>query len=261
MSTQRMRWALPRVLSVKFHQQLNAKLYNPRTFYLSMLLKLVPSLYNRPLTLRLKDGKILRVRSFMTLYIFEEIFLRGVYDVESKGVASIIDMGANTGLFVLRAKQCWPNAKIVAFEPEPTNYAALCETIENNDLRGVKAINAAIAAVRGPTTLYRHPRNVGAHSTVHRYSQDSVQVTCQTVSDALALLPNERCDLMKVDCEGAEESIFRSLNADTAGRIGMIIYEPDRGYSADELNKWLKTFGFTVSAYKGNFIARQPWSQ
>jgi len=260
MSTQRVRWALPRLLSRRFYQQLKLKLDNPFTFYLSVLLKLVPNVYKRPLTLQLKDGKILSLRAFMTLYIFEEIFLRGVYDVESKSVSSIIDIGANTGLFVLRAKQCWPDAKIVAFEPEPANYVALCETIEKNDLQGVSAINAAIAAARGFTTLYRHPRNVGGHSTVHRFSDDSVQVRCQTVSDALTLLPNARCDLMKVDCEGAEESIFRSLSADTAARIGIIIYEPDNGYLADELNEWLNTLGFTVSSFKGNFVARQAWS-
>src|ERR1700693_2157214 len=102
MFTPRTRLGLPRILSAKFHRQLNDKLENPGMFYLGLLLKLVPGLHNRPLTLHLSDHKILRVRSYMTLYIFEEIFIKGVYDVESRSVNSIIDIGANTGLFVLR---------------------------------------------------------------------------------------------------------------------------------------------------------------
>lgn len=257
MATQRLGWAIPRVLSVKFYRRLSAQLQNPGTFYLGVLLKLIPGLHYEPLTLRLKDRKILCVRSYMTLYIFDEIFLKGVYDVQPPNVETILDVGANTGLFVVRAKQRWPKAKVVAFEPEPANYEALCETIKRNGLRGVTAVNAAIAAARGSITLYRHPRNIGGHSTVHRHSGDSLQVPCQTVSDALSLFPGGRCDFMKVDCEGAEESIFRSLDAQLAVRIGMIIYEFGGGYSANELNHWLETLGFAISAYKGNFVARR----
>lgn len=222
-----------------------------------MLLKLVPSLHRSPLTLELKDGKILRVRSFMTLYIFDEIFLTGVYDIDIKGVESIIDIGANTGLFVLRAKQRWPNAKIVAFEPEPANYSALSETIEINRLQGVTSIQAAVAPEHGFVTLYRHPRNIGGHSTVFRHSNDSVQVACQTISDALSLCPGGRCDLLKVDCEGAEYSIFSGLTPEIATRVRTIVFEPSEGYSLGEVNRRLEALGFTISAEKGNVIARR----
>jgi FkbM family methyltransferase len=222
-----------------------------------MLLKLVPSLHSSPLTLKLKDGKILRVRSFMTLYIFEEIFLTGVYDIEVNGVESIIDIGANTGLFVLRAKQRWPNANIVAFEPEPANYSALSETIQINRLQGVTLIQAAVSPERGFVTLYRHPRNIGAHSIVFKQSNDSVRVACQTISDALSLCPGGRCDLLKIDCEGAEGSIFFSLTPEIAARVRTIVYEPSEAYSSSEVNLRLEALGFTISADKGNFIARR----
>lgn len=257
MATQRTKWAISRTLSPGFFRSLKSQLKNPASFYVSMLLKLVPSLHTSPLTLELKDGKILRVRSFMTLYIFEEIFLTGVYDIDVHGVESIIDIGANTGLFILRAKQRWPNAKIVAFEPEPANYSALCETIEINRLQEVTSIQAAVTPEHGFVTLYKHPRNIGGHSTVFRHSNDSVQVACQTISDALSLCPGGRCDLLKVDCEGGEGSIFSSLTPEIAARVRTIIYEPSEGYSVSEVNRRLEAFGFTISADRGNFIARR----
>jgi len=255
MATQRARWAIPRILSPGFYRSLKIRLEKPSSFYSSVLLKLVPSLHRGPRTLELKDGKTLLVRSFMTLYIFEEIFLTGVYDVDVRGVNSIIDIGANTGLFVLRAKQRWPNAKIIAFEPEPRNYSALCETIKINGLKAVTAVKAAIAPERGSVTLYRHPRNIGGHSTVFRHSNDSVQVQCQTISDALSLCPDGRCDLLKVDCEGAEAAILSSFSPEMAARVRTIVYEPSERCS--EVNRCLEALGFTTCGYKGNVIARR----
>jgi len=191
----------------------------------------------------------------MTLYIFEEIFLSGVYDIDVRGVESIIDIGANTGLFVLRAKQRWPNVRIVAFEPEPANYSALSETIKINRLQGVTSIQAAVNPEHGFVTLYRHPRNIGGHSTIYRHSNDSVQVACQTMLDALSLCPGGRCDLLKVDCEGAERAILSSLTPELASRVRTIVYEPTEGYS--EVNRRLEVLGFAISADKGTFIARR----
>jgi len=256
MATRRIRWAIGRVLSLKFFRRLNAQLANPAHFYWSVLLKLVPNLHNRPLTLEFRDGRVFFVRSFMTLFIFEEIFLTGVYDIDIQCVESILDIGANTGLFVLRAKERWPDAKIVAFEPEPGNYAALCETIKANEMKGVTAVQAAVAAEGGFVMLYRDPRNIGRHSIVFKQSGDSLKVPSRTISDALSLCPNGRCDLMKVDCEGAEDSIFRCLDAELAARIGTIIYEPSEGYSVTELNGCLEALGFKISTAKGNVIAR-----
>jgi FkbM family methyltransferase len=257
MATQRLRWAIPRICNPAFYRKLNAQLKNPLAFYRILFLKIVPGLHKRAMVLELRDGKTIRVRSFMTLYIFEEIFLDEVYDVKSHDVTSLVDIGANTGLFLLWAKRRWPQAKVIAFEPEPGNYAALCETISNNGLEGVTAIKAAVAPKQGTVKLYRHPRNVGGHSIVHQFSDDSFDVQCQTIADALAQLPDGRCDFMKMDCEGAEEPILRNLDQGLAEKIETIVYEPNVYESVNSLNERLTTLGFTIAAYKGNYVAQR----
>ena len=44
-------------------------------FYAAMLLKLVPGLSKRPIELELKEGGRFLVYEFMTLYIYNEIFV------------------------------------------------------------------------------------------------------------------------------------------------------------------------------------------
>jgi len=130
----RARWAADVICSRAIFRRLKDELRSPLRFYAAMALKLIPGLYPAPIKLNLRDGKVFYVNTFMTLYIFVEIFVERIYDLPDAcgTVETIIDVGANTGLFVVRAKQVWPDATIVAFEPEPRNYAELEKTIKDN---------------------------------------------------------------------------------------------------------------------------------
>jgi FkbM family methyltransferase len=217
-------------------------------YYIAALLFIfVPGIF-KPITIHLADGKKIRAISFASIYILEEIFLDRNYDYGWEfPPQTLIDIGANTGMFVLRAKQLWPSCSIVCYEPEPNNFLELQHTISVNNLQDVSAINAAIMPKRGEVLLYYHPRNAGGHSIVHQPSARSITVQAETIKDALARLPRGTCDLLKVDCEGAEEQIFRNLTPETAQRINSIAYEPDWGhYSVDHLNKHLEQFGYTT---------------
>src|SRR5882672_4425508 len=128
----RLRWAANLVCSPAIFRRLKEELRSPLSFYAAMALKLIPGLYPAPIKLNLRDGKFFYVNTFMTLYIFVEIFVERIYDLPGPcgAVETIIDVGANTGLFVVRAKQVWPDATIVAVEPEPRNFVELEKTIK-----------------------------------------------------------------------------------------------------------------------------------
>jgi FkbM family methyltransferase len=92
-------------------------------------------------------------------------------------------------------------------------------------LQDVTLVNAAVGNNQGAVALYR---SANLHSTVwdsRRHFANAVMVACQTIADALSALPDQKCDLMKVDCEGAEEDIIRSLTPEIAARIGAIVFE------------------------------------
>jgi hypothetical protein len=46
----------------------------------------------------------------------------------------IIDLGANVGFFGAFASERWPNAQIVAYEPDPSNAAVHARTVAANKL-------------------------------------------------------------------------------------------------------------------------------
>ena len=260
----RLRWAANLVCSPAIFRRLKEELCSPLRFCAAMALKLIPGLYPAPIKLNLHDGKFFYVNTFMTLYIFVEIFVERIYDLPDAcgTVETIIDVGANTGLFVVRAKQVWPDATIVAFEPEPRNYAELEKTIKDNGFSGVIARNEAISAECGAATLFLHPRNVGGHSMYHRHSNKTVIVEARTIAGVLGEMRSEaHCDLLKIDCEGCERDILRSLTADTASRIRTIVYEPEgRLYSVPEMNQWLESLGYVARPHGLLVLAQQSSS-
>lgn len=75
----------------------------------------------------------------------------------------------------------------------------------------------------------------------------------------VAILPTQApCDLLKINCAGAEQTIINALNVDLASRIKTIIYaatpscEPVSG-----LNQHLIQLGYDVHKSRGLYIAQQ----
>lgn len=53
----------------------------------------------------------------------------------------------------------------------------------------------------------------------------TAEVEFVSLRDALDMLPQGYCDLLKLDCEGTEYQIINSSDQETAQRIHNIIYE------------------------------------
>jgi FkbM family methyltransferase len=242
----------------EYHKKLSAVLATPLRFYFVLIIKLIPGFSSAPMDLRLKDGKIIRIREFWALFLFDEIFMQGCYDaqhlINSKPVRTVIDVGANIGCFSLRAKQLWPDCRIISIEPEPGNFAALQEHIQISQLQNVTALQIGLSDQRGSFDLYLSPRNIGGHS-MYRKTGQSVKIKTTTLRDTMAAMaPEGTCDLLKIDCEGAEYPILSTLTADVAERIGCIIFEPEPTlYDLEALKARLRDVGFEVRAF-GNLL-------
>ena len=251
MAAYRMRWAAKRAFSLGYLANIRRVIANPLAFYVALAAKLIPKLHTRPVRLRLKDDKVLEIGDFWSLFIFDEIFIKRDYEprlvMERRDVKNIIDVGANIGLFSLRAKQIWPDARILAFEPDPTNFARLERLVALNRLADVAVFNEGLSDQCGSFELFLSPRNIGGHS-MYRTSERSVSITTRTFAEALDLLgADSTCDLLKIDCEGCERAIVASLTADVAARIRCIVIEPERDlHDVGEMIHTLKRHGFAV---------------
>src|SRR5262245_18002458 len=77
--------------------------------------------------LHFRDGPTFTIRDGAgAAHIFSEIFLRDQYPKALlKGAGTIIDVGANIGLFSYYARLHAPKARIIAIEADPDTFAVL----------------------------------------------------------------------------------------------------------------------------------------
>lgn len=261
MTAWKLRWALSKLLSPAHLKMQRELLTEPAKYYAAMLAKFIPGLYTDPIVLCLRAGPKFLVHEFMTLYIYNEIFADKVYAIGLGAVKSpfIIDIGANTGLFALYAKSIWPNATIQCFEPYPPNFSQLAANIQANRLEGVKYFQQGVGKACTTATLHVHPKNVGGHSLYPGESKGTtVDVEVTDLATLLANAPAQKCDLLKLDCEGCECEILQSLTPDLADRIDRIVYEPTpRLCDVRQINEKLSGWGYAVTYRNGLFFAER----
>lgn len=132
----------------------------------------------------------------------------------------IIDCGANIGVSVLEWKTRWPMSQVLCFEPDPFAFELLKTNIERNDIPGVQCVQAAVADFDGQGRLHGElGRGADARgnslcaSWGKRSHSASIEVPCMRLSP---YLKREPVAFLKLDVEGAEESVLRECSSDLA---------------------------------------------
>ena len=90
------------------------------------------------------------------LFLIHEIFVNTEYYFHTLVARPrIVDCGANIGMSVIFFKAVYPDADVLAFEPDAVSFAGLRRTIETNGLVSVVAEQAAVTERGDSVTLYR----------------------------------------------------------------------------------------------------------
>ncbi len=199
----------------------------PRGAVLRLFLGLPVAL---PLEIRLPDGLRFRVRTRMEAWLLKETCLDGDYerDAPLEDGWTIVDVGAATGDFAVHAAARCPRGVVHAFEPLPEAFGRLEEHLRVNGVGNVRAEAQAIAAREGHLALYTVTGLSGQHRTAGDGSVAAgrpVAVRATTLSRVFERHGIARCDLLKLDCEGAEFEILLSAPDDLLARIARIVLE------------------------------------
>ena len=193
--------------------------------------------------------------------VLNEMFLHGAYDLAFRNLrsgATVIDIGANIGAFSVAAAKAGA-AAIWAFEPVPANQALLRENVAANRLQTiVQLVPNAVAREPGTLTLYTRDTDAGGgtlYPEIHRswHASDGamasdirpIEVQCVNLNEFFGREKIQYCDLLKLDCEGAEFEIIDSLDADTVKAIGAVVFEYHSDGKLDAIIALLKKLGFT----------------
>jgi FkbM family methyltransferase len=125
----------------------------------------------------------------------------------------VVDVGAFLGQYSLpAARAVGPTGKVVAFEPDPRNFAYLVKNVERNGLSDrVKTVPQAVTDRTGETTLYLDPEVGSGSSVVFRRRRAVATETVPTVRLDDALGHSISPDVIKLDIEGGEVSALDGM--------------------------------------------------
>lgn len=152
--------------------------------------------------------------------VYDEIFVEREYQVDLLDARFIVDAGAHIGCASLFLNQLFPQARIIALEPDAANFELLKRNVAHLE---------AVVPVRG--ALWSHSTRVAIrnpHKATWSYrvgeSTDSSAVPSYSVRDVMEQFGLSRIDLLKMDIEGSEVEALHDAR-DWIDGIGVLIVE------------------------------------
>jgi FkbM family methyltransferase len=170
-------------------------------------------------------GKRISLRGNTTdIACFQKVFLGNEYRLPYElSPRLIIDAGANVGMATLYFAARYPNATVVAIEPELGNFRMLqqnCAGLENAVL-----VQAALWPDNGKLKLNSSNESWAFSVSEIDSSAASIEVSAVTIDDLLRRFNATKIDLLKLDIEGAELELFSRAAANWIDRVEHIAIE------------------------------------
>jgi len=200
----------------------------------------------------------------MDLWSIKEAFMDRFYErcgfkVEHQW--TVMDIGAGIGEFTLLAARADALNRVIAFEPFTDSYKLLRQNLRLNGAVNVSAIPMAIGSRSGKIRLdfsAGEPLQIksqladGTGTGSGAGTDDPGLVECLSLTEALDRYEVQECDLLKLDCEGAEYDILFYAPAETLRRIKRIVMEyhdQKASYSHKDMERHLRDHGYEVDTF------------
>lgn len=196
-------------------------------------------------------------------FVFDSIFRRGEYDFDTGfNPEYIVDAGAFTGLSSVWFHERFPGAMIIAIEPEESNFKMLVRNTGSND-----SIIPVMGAIYGEsiTLAISNPSAEKYAFRVAEDSSDGRQISGFTIIELMRKFQLPRIDILKMDIEGAEYSVFTNDPASWLNYVGCLVIELHEyihpGVTGLVIQA-LKASNFTISHRGENLVAiRAAWDK
>lgn len=170
---------------------------------------------------RVKHPVHIRIPPSSDLYVYEQVLVENDYDFTgADDVKVIIDAGANNGLSSVLFANMFPNAMILAIEPDAGNYKMV--TLNAKPYLNIIPIHAALWSSVGTVRLSDPSENEWAYRTSD--TGQGIDVDTVTVSSLIEQYGIDRISIFKSDIEGAEKEIFSNCS-EWIDRVDSLIVE------------------------------------
>lgn len=212
------------------------------------------SLLEHPVTLRVPSTDV---------STYKQVVTREEYGIElAQRPTTIVDAGANIGLASVYFASRYPEARILAIEPEAQNFELLLKNTA--PYPNIQAVRAALWSESGVIGVV--DSGTGAWGFRTEASSEALvanSVRAATLDELLDEFGFDHVDLLKMDIEGAEVEVF----ADTSewiDRVNVVVAELHERYRTGCLrNFYSGTPGFPIEWAHGEstIVARQGWAK
>ncbi len=175
---------------------------------------LLPIFFKKEARLNFRNGMSLYASQPLDVLVMKETIFDDVYGVstlrqtDELEPAYIIDVGAAMGDFAIFASRTFPNAKIVAFDPNPQLFKLLEKNIRANQMKNI--MTRPLPLGNKPVyTIYVGASNVRS-STI---KDDLTRKIIKLKPEPLEKYLTRNVDLLKIDTEGGEVDILKSVKS------------------------------------------------
>jgi FkbM family methyltransferase len=218
--------------------------------------EVIPPQARHPLRLRLKTSD---------LATYAKVFIHREYDLLlGKEPAVIIDAGANVGLASIFFANRYSTAKVLAVEPESSNFALLTRNVAAYP--NILPLQAALWKANATIDLV--DPGIGHWGFQAREAADEAdgprlgKVQGLTVDTLMARHGFGYVDILKIDIEGGEKEVFENASP-WIGKVGVIMIElHDRLRVGCARAFYLGTKDFDLELQKGEsvFLLRREYA-
>ncbi|MGH8177576.1 MAG: FkbM family methyltransferase [Steroidobacter sp.] len=190
-----------------------------------------------------------------------EIFVKGWYDHPYPGTPRfIIDAGANVGFASVRFAHMYPEATIVAIEPDAENFA-----LTRRNVAAYRQIDPLRAGVwpRSARLTIENPQDKPWAFRVREARDGEPAFAAISLQDVMARHAVQTIDILKIDVEGAERELLADEHCDEwLARTNMIFIELHDRFlpgCTDALEGALQRHSFVRQSVGQNLLLiRQP---
>lgn len=181
------------------------------------------------------------------------------FHVENLKGFTVIDVGAHVGLYSLIVSGY--ARKVISIEPHPINFRLLEVNRILNGLENVETLNVTVVGQKSVkyADLYEADHS-GGHSIIRKKTSSRLyQVPATTLSEITEHHVRGAGDkvLIKMDIEGAEFDVFKSLDRNLLSSVERLVMEVHLKYgSLDVVVDRLRSTGFNVRWFHPPLITR-----
>lgn len=165
-------------------------------------------------------GKVFLRPGTSDLNVYDEVFIGREYELELGQPQYIVDAGAHVGLAAAYFASRYPEATVIALEPEPRNFRVLQRNARSYP--NIKPVNSGVWGRRASLRI----ENPDDATWSFRVCEDSSGrgIRAVGVADIVAEHGLQRIDVLKLDVEGSEIEVMNTHDA-WLDKVGTLIIE------------------------------------